>query len=210
VPKELFCLWSLFWISTISSTGELITAWYFANSASAQADSIHALLHSAWYWTAIYENRKFGHSIFSVEEDKHPHHKFTIAYACLFFASLVFVLIEAILKIFHPNGIIANYMLYGVGIGILGNVASLWIISRMKPKSDSNKRFDQMWLHAKADLWISIPVLIYAIILCLLPSYPFLNLIDPVLTFTIVIYLGVNARPAFSNSFKQVAHNHHH
>lgn len=197
MPKELRYLWLLFWISTISSTGELITAWYFANSASAQADSIHALMHSIWYWVAVYEYRKFGHSIFSSGKDGHAHHQFTWTYAILFFGSLSVVFIEAILKVISPTQIIPHYMLLSVGIGIFGNIISIPIIWLMRPASDTNGRFSQLWLHALADLYISIPVLIYAFILFWIPPNSVLDFIDPILTFAIVIYLGIKAGPLF-------------
>lgn len=207
MPKELRYLWLLFWISTISSTGELITAWYFANSASAQADSIHALMHSIWYRVAIYEYQRFGHSIFYSGDDRHAHHRFTWTYAILFFGSLSIVLIEAIVKVLNPTQIIPSYMLSSVGIGIFGNIISIPILWFMRPASNTNERFSQLWLHALADLYISIPVLIYALILFLVPPSSVLNFIDPILTFAIVIYLSIKAGPLF---LKNHNHPHHH
>ena len=209
MPKELFYLWLLFWISTVSSSGELITAWLLANSAAAQADALHALSHSAWYGVAIYEYKKFGHSIFDSEEDGHAHHHFTVAYAILFFVSLGAVLIEAVFKLIHPAPIIPTYMLLSAGIGISGNIISIAIIWRMKPFYNVNPRFDQIWWHALADIGVSVPVFSYALFLYFFPQYSSFNFPDSALTFTIVIYLGVKAYPLFFGE-KSGHIKHHH
>jgi len=41
--------WKLFSIATITSVVEYYIAWEYAGSSIAQADSIHAFIHSLWY-----------------------------------------------------------------------------------------------------------------------------------------------------------------
>ena len=133
--------WKLFSIATITSVVEYYIAWEYAGSSIAQADSIHAFIHSLWYGSPLLGGWWVTLRKLSPSKSERLYLRLNSWNVYFLFASLIWVGGEALMRFWRSIPIVsAFYMLVSGLCGITGNTLCLKILNRIKrygPENDT-------------------------------------------------------------------------
>lgn len=199
--------WKLFSIATVTSVVEYYIGWKYAGSSIAQADSVHAFIHSLWYGSPLLGCWWITLRKLSLPEGERLRMRLNTWNMYFLFASLIWVGGEALVRFWHSIPIAnAWYMLASGLCGITGNTLCLKILNRIKrhgPENDTaaphsmHKYFLGIRLDALADLAVSIVVTILAaglltasVFKAVRPAVAHIHYWEPLATIGILIWIG--------------------
>lgn len=93
-----------------------------------------------------------------------------------------FILVEAIIRVFHPEQIASITMLIVASVALVGNGIATYLLQK---GADKNLNLKSAWLHSMQDALFSLAVVIGAVII----YYTGWNWIDPVASIIISVFL---------------------
>lgn len=93
-----------------------------------------------------------------------------------------FVLVEAVLRLFHPESVSGLTMLIVAGVALLGNGLATYLLQK---GADKNLNLKSAWLHSMQDALFSLGVVVSALII----YFTDWNWLDPVVSIVISIFL---------------------
>ncbi len=103
----------------------------------------------------------------------------------ILFAVSVFIVYEAVERIFHPQAVLGGLVILVAGIGVIGNGLSAWLLHK---DAGHNLNVKGAFLHMLGDLFTSVAVLVNGIILMYRPWY----WLDPALSVLIALFIVRN------------------
>ncbi|MDZ7798703.1 MAG: cation diffusion facilitator family transporter [Patescibacteria group bacterium] len=93
-----------------------------------------------------------------------------------------FILVEAIIRFFHPEQVASFTMLIVAGVALVGNGIATYLLQK---GADKNLNLKSAWLHSMQDALFSLAVVIGAVII----YYTGWNWIDPLASIIISVFL---------------------
>lgn len=184
----------LFGVSFMFAVGEFLIAILLAHSVSAQTDAIHGLTHVALYGLAFWVSRQIYMRQMTVHNAHHYRERFIILYVPLVFMGLAWTSYTSVVKLLSSETVVSAYMLASVSVGLCGTVIALRILHTISTihREAVHRHTAHHWisLDTWGDFAFSVIVLITsiaAIIASWLPIY----IIDPVLSFVGIIWIGL-------------------
>jgi cation diffusion facilitator family transporter len=103
----------------------------------------------------------------------------------ILFGVSAFIVYEGILRIFHPESVLAKIVIVVAAIGVLGNGLSAWLLHK---DSGHNLNVKGAFLHMLGDLFTSAAVVVNGIIMIYRPWY----WLDPALSILIAFFIIKN------------------
>lgn len=179
--EELRLYIIIFALSLFVGTAEIIVQYFMSHAVSMLGDGTHGINDGFSFGILAFVMAK---TIRYPEQEPYWTHKGVWTSFWLLAISDAFVFWQAIERFFSPHEVFAWWTFYTTAICLLLN-ALVVLMMYLLPKTKRNIRHDSVLFHALSDMWVSVGVLISAIIIINTNWYA----ADWIMAFVIAFYL---------------------